>query len=375
MLSWKKESTEKLIKLFLVEDEVVMREGIKRRIDWASENIDFVGEAADGELALPMILESRPDIVITDIKMPFMDGLTLSEKVKKELPDTKIIILSGYDEFTYAQEALRIGVTEYLLKPVAPAALLESIRKVACTIEKPEESAPKEKEAEMLDLDMTILDEETHKVIENFLKNGAENETAGFCERIFRSVGEKNAGSVLFLNYLTMDMYLTVVRFLKELGLDTETLTKEEGDLSSVVKRMSNAEEAKEYLERILRAAIRLRDSGASKKYGKLLQEAVSYIDEHYSDEDISLNTVSQACGISPNHFSSIFSQEMGVTFIEYLIGKRMDRAKELLMTTDLRSSEIAFQVGYKDPHYFSYTFKKTQGMTTREYRARGKEE
>ena len=68
-----------MIKLFLVEDEVVMREGIKRRIDWASENIDFVGEAADGELALPMNLESRPDIVITDIKMPFIDGLTLSE--------------------------------------------------------------------------------------------------------------------------------------------------------------------------------------------------------------------------------------------------------------------------------------------------------
>ncbi len=364
-----------MVSLFLVEDEIVMRDGIKKHIQWEKEGIDFVGEASDGELALPMILEKKPDILLTDIKMPFMDGLTLSEKVKKELPDTKIIILSGYDEFTYAQEALRIGVTEYLLKPVAPAALLESIRKVACTIEKPEESAPKEKEAEMLDLDMTILDEETHKVIENFLKNGAENETAGFCERIFRSVGEKNAGSVLFLNYLTMDMYLTVVRFLKELGADTETLTKEEGDLSSVVKRMSNAEEAKEYLERILRAAIRLRDSGASKKYGKLLQEAVSYIDEHYSDEDISLNTVSQACGISPNHFSSIFSQEMGVTFIEYLIGKRMDRAKELLMTTDLRSSEIAFQVGYKDPHYFSYTFKKTQGMTTREYRARGKEE
>ena len=100
---------------------------------------------------------------------------------------------------------------------------------------------------------------------------------------------------------------------------------------------------------------------------------AVRYIDENYPNEDISLNKVAANANISPNHFSSIFSQEMGQTFIEYLIRKRMEKAKELLMTTDMRSSEIAYSVGYKDPHYFSYTFKKTQGITTREFRARRK--
>ena len=99
----------------------------------------------------------------------------------------------------------------------------------------------------------------------------------------------------------------------------------------------------------------------------------MAYIDENFDKEDMSLNTVASIANISPNHFSTIFSSEVGVTFIEYLISKRMERARELLMTTNMRSSEIAYKVGYKDPHYFSYMFKKTQGMTTREYRARGK--
>lgn len=98
-----------MVKVFLVEDEIVMREGIKNNIKWEQEGFEFVGEASDGELAYPLIQKTRPDILITDIKMPFMDGLELSRLVKQEMPDMKIIILSGYDEFEYAKEAISIG--------------------------------------------------------------------------------------------------------------------------------------------------------------------------------------------------------------------------------------------------------------------------
>ncbi|MBR2765514.1 MAG: response regulator, partial [Blautia sp.] len=124
-----------MVKLFLAEDEIAMREGIKRTIPWKEDGIEFCGEAGDGELAWPIILEQRPDIVITDIKMPFMDGLQLAGLIRKELPDTKIVILSGYSEFEYAQEALRIGVTEYLLKPITPKKLREVVRALAASIE------------------------------------------------------------------------------------------------------------------------------------------------------------------------------------------------------------------------------------------------
>ena len=106
-----------MIRVVLVEDEYVVREGIKK-IDWASHGYEFCGDASDGEMALPLIREKKPDIVITDIKMPFMDGLELSGLIKKEFPDMSIVILSGYEEFGFAKEAIQIGVAKYLTKPI-----------------------------------------------------------------------------------------------------------------------------------------------------------------------------------------------------------------------------------------------------------------
>ena len=123
-----------MIKVFLVEDEIVMREGIKKNIPWESEGFEFVGDASDGELAYPLIQKSKPDILITDIKMPFMDGIELSRLVKKDMPDIKIIFLTGYDEFAYAKEAISIGVAEYLLKPITSAQLIEVLHKVEASI-------------------------------------------------------------------------------------------------------------------------------------------------------------------------------------------------------------------------------------------------
>lgn len=116
--------------VFLVEDEIVIREGIQQLKEWEENGFYFVGEAPDGELAWPMIQKLKPDIVITDIKMPFMDGLALSKLIKHEMPQTVIIILSGYDDFSYAQEAIKIGVDQYLLKPLSKNQLLEVLREM-----------------------------------------------------------------------------------------------------------------------------------------------------------------------------------------------------------------------------------------------------
>jgi two-component system response regulator YesN len=118
-----------MLKTFLVEDEVVIREMIKKMIPWEQYGFELAGEASDGEMALPLILKSKPDLLITDIKMPFMDGLTLCKLVKKELPNIKIVILSGYDDFNYAKQAINIGVEDYLLKPITKNALLSVCRR------------------------------------------------------------------------------------------------------------------------------------------------------------------------------------------------------------------------------------------------------
>ena len=555
-----------MVKLFLVEDEIVMRDGIKRQINWEKEDIEFVGEASDGELAWPMILETKPDILLTDIKMPFMDGLELSALVRKELPDTAIIILSGYDEFVYVQQAVSLGVTDYLLKPLPPGKLLECIRRVQEKIEQeraqpennawseelareqkdaeknllfralvtndrslkeilamadhlgihisaryysvilmtvrgkenampseqlrtelaaipeqipgwiffdrnengfamigtanseeevsdtqkelirrlkecvekdaehtwfigagrtvgrisdigkaynsankalssrfitgmnrvvtadetdsvkrdlsglqvsplPAEARASEKDAAVLDIDQAVTNDNSRKMLEEYLRTGTLEEAEPFLEGLFQSIGEDNLNSYLLLTYLSMDMYFTMVRFLKDMGRQVNEIDKKCGDINSLLKGRITAEQARSYLTSYLKEVIALRDHNTEKRYGKILRQAVSYIDTHFDQEDISLNRVAQTVGMSPNHFSSIFSQELGTTFIEYLIGKRMERAKELLRTTQLRSSEVAYRVGYRDPHYFSSTFKKIQGMTPREYRVSYKEQ
>lgn len=107
-----------MLRVFLVEDERIIRETLHATVPWARCGYQFVGEAADGEMALPMIRQTKPDVLITDIRMPFVDGLSLSRLVLQEFPQMKIIILSGYDDFEYAQQAISIGVERYLLKPI-----------------------------------------------------------------------------------------------------------------------------------------------------------------------------------------------------------------------------------------------------------------
>lgn len=536
-----------MIKIFLVEDEIAIRKGIKNSIDWGKEGYEFVGEAGDGELAYPMILKTKPDILITDIKMPFMDGLQLSKLVRKELPATKILILSGYDEFEYAKEAIKLQVAEYLLKPISSAKLLDVLAQVKEVIRQEQEekelikkyredmkenrelekerflnqiitqnlslaqiletgeslgmdlSAPlynilllkitenggkqetyaeiesaldtlsgvfsfrrgvdewlflltaddaekmerriescrktvrqitektdppveyfgalgnpverlreiknslkeaekkfafqylkkwnqileipvrdvgssenpqtEKKENEELLISSVQVDKLNHKIIENFIHTGLRREVSNFVDDYFMSLGEKSVQSLMFRQYVAMDFYLAAVAFLERLGFSSKELVERCGDLKEMEQVIQTIEQTKEYIKKVLDATLECRESVSRKRYSDLLKEAVSYIEHHYEEEDISLNQVAASVNISPSHFSTIFSKEMGETFIEYLTNVRMERAKQLLRSSTMKTAEIAYAVGYKDAHYFSYLFKKVQKCTPREFR------
>ena len=124
-----------MLKVFLVEDESVIREGLRDNIPWEQYGFSLAGEAGDGEMALPLIRKLKPDVLITDIKMPFMDGLSLSEIVKEEFPKMRIIIISGYDDFDYARQAIRLGIDQYLLKPVTRMTMRKSLMELKEKIE------------------------------------------------------------------------------------------------------------------------------------------------------------------------------------------------------------------------------------------------
>ena len=165
---------------------------------------------------------------------------------------------------------------------------------------------------------------------------------------------------------------LAAARFAASLGVPQQELFAPLACLG-LVGRNVTAADLKDYLSAILLRTAELRDRAASSQFRSLLKQVVTYIDQHFTDETLSLNQVAREVNISANYLSAVFSQETGETFTEYVTGRRMDLAKNLLRTTDKRSGEVAAAVGYKDPHYFSFLFKKTQGCTPRDYRGGGK--
>lgn len=530
-----------MLKIFLVEDEFVIREGIKNNIDWKANGYEFCGEASDGELAFPIIQKTKPDIVITDIRMPFMDGLELSRLIKKELPLTEIIILSGYEEFEYAKEAIKIGVSQYLCKPISGEELLKEINLLADKItEKRKEQEIKEKYireveenfieekrnffqylvtgtksiSELLEIAKKIhidlssiwyniillkiqsmthahdeysgsmvkveqklkeldegdhfaafdrnlegkallvkadteeeltriqndyirkmkdllgdyshvryfagigmpvnrlselpasfesashafahryltresgiwnyqdIEQKKHQIddfnigsvnakeldrnkLRDFLKFGDKNEVVYFVEEYINDLGNNAMKSNMFRQYLVMDTYFCVVDFVVDLQFSKDEIEV----FSADSEILQNNENSMKYMERIISKVLELREKSASNRYGDIVDEVMKYIEEHYAQEDLSLNILASHVNFSPNHLSMVLSQQTGQTFIKYLTDFRMNKAKELLRCTGKRSSEIGLEVGYKDPHYFSFLFKKTQGMTPTQYR------
>ena len=369
-----------MIKVFLVEDEAIIRRGIKKNVEWEKNGFEFVGEAGDGEYAYPQILKTEPDILITDIKMPFMDGLELSHLVKKILPNTKIIILSGYNEFEYAKEAITIGISEYLLKPVTAASLTAVLRKVKEEIREEKEKSrlleryfvSYEKYNAFLDkTDYTGVD---RKLIQDFLKLGSAGEEGMFIDEYLAAVGENNYRSLLLRQYMTIDIFFCVQEFLKGGSVCADEIPPELGDIKYIPKIVVSEEQTVSYLKELFAFAISERDRVSGNRYGSLIDTAKQYLAEHFESNDVSLNTVAAQVGVSSSYFSSIFKQETGQSFVEYLTKLRIDKACELLRCTTLRTAEIGERVGYNDPHYFSATFKKVTGVSPKDYKNGGQE-
>ena len=121
--------------IMLVDDEEEVRKAIIRKMDWEQLGFYVAGDAENGQDALEKVEILEPDVVMTDIRMPYMDGLTLAARIREKYPSTKILIFSGYDDFEYAKQAIKLGVTEYILKPVNGQELARILKKVRVSLD------------------------------------------------------------------------------------------------------------------------------------------------------------------------------------------------------------------------------------------------
>jgi two-component system response regulator YesN len=154
------------------------------------------------------------------------------------------------------------------------------------------------------------------------------------------------------------------------LGGDVDKVIPELNSIETTMSNIKTVEELREQVYKILSDALNYRDSQANGLRGNLIYQAKEYIDLHYIEPGLSLHEVASHANLSVSHFSVVFGQEAGQTFKEYLTEVRISKAKELLRMTALRSTDIAYQVGYNDPHYFSSVFKKNTGLSPIEFRS-----
>ena len=536
--------------VFAVDDEPIVLEGIRSKIDWEGSSFTFAGEATDGEIALSMIHELKPDILITDIKMPFMDGLQLAEAIKRTQPWIKIIILSGHDEFDYAKKAISIGIEEYLLKPFTPEELLASLKKAALEIDKERKqlsdiSKLKEElkssttlikkeflnnlvhgaadtntvmqkcaelgislisryykvlisriesrsgntqnqqeacsllnsyseainqavsffhhsnllvcifkgstQAELDDnafraaetighivtknADCSVLTaigktvehlsqlkisyEDAKQILEienkdsqnriissddldepagtsadssttsssaqldlkendplvDRLKYAGKNDISAIIEESMTLIRSNQKQFSVFASYLLVDLIFAVSKLVEKLGGDIKELYPEILQRSFIDEGIKTESDFRNKVSQVLTFALEYRDSKITGKYGDVILKAKRFIEENYADQNTTLSSVAQAVCLSPNHFSTIFSQECKTTFIEYLTNVRIENAKRLMRETDMKGYDIAYECGFSDPHYFSYIFKKNTGLSPREYKVNLEEE
>lgn len=413
------------MKVFLVDDEVVIREGIRESFPWDETPYTLVGEAPDGEMALPMIRDTNPDIVITDIKMPFMDGIELCRMLRTQMPWIGIIILSGYDEFEYARQCLQLGVMEYLLKPIDSEELRKNLDKVRVRLE---EEKKQREHAESLrarihgQADGRFLKEKLIGTLysDEAMKEDAENTLkqlhamgspmtascyvvvdAAFTPvekgqdlafnlaegsgGVVHASGSRTGTRLLILGDTAQDTEERAYAFASSLVMELERVGCEKimvgiGEIvekpEDILVSFKSARHIRHLLEEKADAESRILgvremgDKAGDAGTPSVIHDAKLYMSQHFCDPNLMLQDVAKAVNMSNSRFSTVFSQQSGKTFTEYLIYLRLNKAKELLRTTDMKSSEIAHETGYNDAHYFSYIFKKNTGMTPSEYRA-----
>ncbi|MFC5702332.1 response regulator [Cohnella faecalis] len=555
-----------MYKLLLVDDEADVREGVLREIEWEANGFEIVDVAENGREALEMTEIWEPDVVVTDIRMPFMDGLQLSERLRASYPATKIIILTGFDEFEYARKAIHLQVEEFVLKPFSAGELLQSLHKVKLRLDAEmaerenidtlqghyRRSLPLLREiflgtlvtrnlserdiAEKTDhyglvlqgshytVSVLHLDKANNAASGNAssgaepsagrsLRESPDFELQSFAVRniaeeivdrvqagcvfqhndrvVVLGVSSENDGNLVRSQALSLleEIRQSVEKFLKlsvtiGIGAATAKLTElkyvyddaiaaldyrlllgnnrvisiedvetrhsapvryDELQEQSLLRclKVGNAAEMEAIVEQlfapyisavqpisILDAQVFLlqlattmlkaaqdTDNGAGgpfdggmnplkeltqfgsllearawvvstcaammgriaivrqTAYRSLVEEARQYTKANYSDSEINIAKVCAHLHISSGYFSSIFKKETKMTYMGYLLHIRMETAKELLLSTDLKTFEIAEKVGYSDPNYFSFSFKKHVGQSPKEYRSRAEGE
>lgn len=412
--------------IVVVDDDAVMRLGMKTLIPWEDTEFDLLGEAENGREALELIQKCRPSIVITDMKMPIMNGVELIRALREQNQPPMILALSSYDDYELVRQAMRLGTADYLLKmDLSPEMLLQTLRSITATSAKPQETG-----VQLHALRTQLVKNMISRFFvsdKDLLEQMQQARVTFAREPVWVMVLRSRLQMVLDDDEAQEEQYrtlcLSVINIAEEivqdcldgfcvegydgafyiLGTLREEFAQPEERLLRLCERLSRRIE--QYLD--VTVYIGIASSGANIdglfhacRYARtaarqaqrqnisvlhyqvhmdmrhsegpitedIAQQAKRYIDTHYS-EKIILTELSAQLGITPSYLSSLMKRQLGMAFSEYIMSVRMEQASKLLSVNRLRINEVAAAVGYDNLFYFSKLFKRFSGMSPRDFR------
>ena len=415
-----------MTRVFLVDDEPLVLIGMQGMLDWSGLGYEVVGTARNGAEALKAVEEKRPDIVVSDIRMPVMDGFTLAESCHKDGSALPVfIMLTSYEEFDYVKRSMRLGVVDYLVKiDLTADSLTTALDKARTVVEKekrlqapaaPTVSMDSFRDRLFLQLYSGLLTDRTL-----FDRQCTELGLQFDAPHYLIALGSLQAPNLPTEQLLTLSTGVT--RMVAETLPKYRTCRVTGMDLRhfSVLVPLQDGEESETILTPALRAtgqilynyfssaiywavgrpvddilqikqsqqdafaALQLlhddapivfyheRPNTALDHRARVVGQVQQYIREHLS-ERLTLNDVAAVFNFSPNYLSQLFAQNSESGFVEFVSATRIAAAKELMASTDLKIYEISDRVGFESAFYFSKVFKKLEGTSPREYMQRMK--
>ncbi|MCZ8518217.1 MULTISPECIES: response regulator transcription factor [Paenibacillus] len=380
------------MKLLIADDQMSLHQFLHKMIDWGALGITEVQSAFDGEQAAGLAASAEPDLLLMDIRMPGVNGIEALRRIQSQVHKPKAVILSAYDQFDYAREALKLSVSQYLLKPVDTQLLEAALRELIAEV-RSERGALLERELVQLSCAARLPEWRLDGVARAFRTL----EIA--CFAIVTVIGEAEYESASPSGYPSLPERVTVVPLPSGhsdgerhyfVGLPAEmdgdeqcaglraSLGEGRGASAAGISRTArDVRELAQLLAESREAALRAREGskacgdGAAPRTADKLQDIRLHIERHL-DGDLCLQTVADLYGIDKFQLSRTFKQEFGENYWSYVTRLRLGKAAQLLGETDWKNGRIAEATGYADESHFSKAFKKHFGVAPKGYRASG---
>lgn len=344
-----------MYRLMMIDDEYAIHLSLRKLVEKSGLQIVVTGEAEDGVEALQMLENSRPDIIVTDICMPEMDGLEFIRCVRESHPQMHFIILSGHDNFEFARQALRYGVSDFLLKPIDPAQFHTTLERACRELDNRKARFSRQTE-------WTLAQQRLKARLAQLLYSADEQ---GALEQIrqimalFETRGPEEVSLSRYAHMLMQDLLAA----LEERGLLLAM------DIGEDQWPQDNPMACRHQIEDKVKEMLALIKGSRNLGSRHNIQKAKRYIEENYAMEELSLQEVADSVGMSVTYLSRTFKSETNMNFVKYLVQVRMENARELLAESELSAEETAYRVGFSDYVHFSKTFKKFHGLTPSAYR------